>query len=383
MNSLRDNTLTHKAFRILAAFALSLCVAADESWAAPVDEFYIKQALDRYYALPRDARTLALGDTSTSTCRTGECVYLNPAGLGRLTRYELVGAIGQGRTEGEEFLEEESIEQYEDNGYFAAAIPLGEDRERGPQYGNIALGYSRYQGDTDDSINTIPDGHRRTVSYGIAVDPDASIGYSFTFYDDQLHSDVADLHSHSRVLHILGVQYDVTEKTTIGAMFRLGTGQSDTEDYTLKSDGLSRPRELGGVIGLESRVTEEFTSLISLRYQHFRSKGNLAAATEPVVIGSDEEGTAYSGGIGGEYNPVQSASVRFGFYYEAVDYEFSRTDLTSLSGNANGPHWSAGLGYVFKDVFGLAHELRLDYGFAYSPIGDDSWEHLLSFGIVL
>ncbi len=350
-------------------------------WGAPVRDFYVQQALNRYYDLPQDGRSLATGGTTHSFCKDSGCIYMNPAGLGLLERDEVSASVGTSLLSGEELLTENRIEQSEVRGYLTVAIALGEREKEPPQYGTLSFGYSRYKGETDDSINTTPDGHRRSLAYGISVSDDLALGYGFTFYDDQLHSDLADLHSHARLLHNFGAIYKISKEWELAALFGLGVGQSDTEDYIYKSDGLSRPRQYTGNVGV-ARHYDTFSGFVAFDYSRLNSEGNLQMVSSPVVIGNKEEGDLYNLRVGAESLPFNGFIFRGGLrWFYVSHYAFDREDLKGLSGRVQGGCVSAGLGYLFGEQTPSGAAMRLDYGVQYSATGRGDWEHLISAAI--
>lgn len=353
--------------------------------ASPATEFYSRQAIERYFPLPIDARTLAMGGSTGATCSSSACIYMNPAGLARVPKLETNSAIGWGEISGSEFPVEQDIEQSAWNGYSTLAIPLGGQRGDFSRYGSLAFGYSRYQGETDDTISSTPDGHRRSIGYGYAPLETLSFGYSYTFYDDQLKTDLGDLHSHARNLHLFGLQHQPTTALALGTLFQLGIGQSDTFQNSTLSDGLSRPRQYTSISGAEYQF-EQTRAALSFEYSYFDSDGNLSPVSTPVVFGSDEDGSRYQIGVGIEHQLNEQFQIRGGLKYFWVEYDFERDELSSLSGQYSGTGWSAGLGYLvaphlFSDDGKGGVNLKLDYGVEYTDIASDAWQHLLSVTI--
>jgi hypothetical protein len=337
--------------------------------------------MDRYFPLPGDARSLSTSASTDMTCFGAICTFLNPAGLGRTSRYEVAGALSSERLAGKEVTSNRSIRKSEQAGYVLGAIPLG-DNERGePAYGTIALGYTRYQGDVNDEISSRPDGHTRTIAYGLALTEVLSLGYTFTFYDDQLNTDIADMHSHARFLHLFGTQYKVSNDIVFGAVFRLGIGQSDTEDYTLQSDGLSKPREYSGTVGV-SKTFSALTASCSVDYSYVESSGTLDTVSEEVVFGGSEEGSSATFRIGAEYLFTRNITGRAGTrWYTVSDYEFKRDNVDTLDGSLSELGVSAGLGYTFFDKGSYLTGATFDYGADFLTTSDGQWTHLVSVRI--
>jgi hypothetical protein len=98
------------------------------AFASPQTEYYIAQALERYFQLPVDARTLSVSGADALLCRGSVCNYLNPAGLG-LSRSSEIGLTFSDRSiGGDDFTNADQIEQSEGRGYIAGAFPLGDSK---------------------------------------------------------------------------------------------------------------------------------------------------------------------------------------------------------------------------------------------------------------
>ena len=357
---------------LIQAFSAADCLGS------PLRDFYIRQALDRYFALPGNAETLSLAGSTAMTCSGADCLYLNPAGLGFLPVKEFSSTLGFSLLEGDDFIDGEPLEQNEYHGYGVLAVPFGSVKESRPRYGALAIGYSRYDGHTNDSIHTHPDGHTRSIAYAYAPTEELSVGYTFVFYDDQLHTIFSDLHSHSRLLHVWGTQFRPTEDLEFGGLFQLGIGQSDTEDFRFDSNGLLHLRQYSGQLGV-TKTFSSFKVALSFDYTRAQSQGHINGVAFPVTIGGNESGNIYNIRLGVEKKLQQNLSLRSGFrWYEVESYEFQRADLQRLSGNVQGMGFSLGVGYRFGKG---QYAPSLDYGSEYLLIGDGAWEHLLSLKV--
>lgn len=372
--------LCKKVFRYGASFFCIFLFMSSFVNASPKSEFYIQQALDRYYPLPQDARTLSLSGFGID-CEDNSCIYLNPAGLSFTKNLEIGLSAGGSEHVGEDILTDESIEQTEDQVYGTVSIPLGQIKENRPKYGTLALGYSRYKGETNDEISSTPDGHRRTIGYGYAPESNIALGYSLTFYDDQLRTNFSDLHSQARFLHLIGLQAKMENDIKLSAIFKLGAGNSDTEDFVRQPDGLSRVEQYTAELGATKQIGK-LKILGGVSTSLFKSKGNLEDTSEGVVTGNDESGESYSVKVGTQYEASQNFFVRTGAAYEYTHYRFERTDLKELSGNLQGPRISTGAGYLFGPTLGTK-DVRLDGGLTYSFAGEGAWRYLITLAIVL
>lgn len=372
------NRHTLNIIKLLQIVTFFIGIFSSQALASPLSEFYINQALERYFILPQDAETLSLAGSTELTCKSSNCLYLNPAGLGQLSHSEFSTTLGYSQIDGEYFPTEEGLKQSEYHGNGILALRLGSTENGRPKFGTIALAFSRYDGHTDDIIHTTPDGHRRSLAYGYSPFDNLSLGYSFTFYDDQLRSAFADLHSTSRLLHIWGIQVRPFDDWEIGTSFKLGIGQSDTEDFRFGSDGLSHLRQYSSALGIKKTIDPLIISF-SFDYTRVQSRGDLDRVAIPVVIGGTEQGNIYNIRFGTSYNLNDNFLIRGGIRWQNVEsYNFERSDLEGLSGDVRGLGWTTGVGYLFGGKNNSKARVALDYGLEYLDIGHGAWQHLIT-----
>ena len=119
------------------ALLLTCLVSVNRAAAAPGSDFYIEQSVRRYFTLPEDARSLALGGTMQAVAHDSSAMIHNPAGFGRMNVREVSGSAGSSRTDGLEFLSHNPIDQTEDRGYITVAVPLG-STDSGPAQSSTA-----------------------------------------------------------------------------------------------------------------------------------------------------------------------------------------------------------------------------------------------------
>ncbi len=369
--------------QVLLSFIPLLGVGTDRAHASPASALYIRQAIARYHPLPQDARSLSLAGSTALTCDDIACIYQNPAGLGYLGQSQLAGTVGYGRILGSSREDEENIEQRERKGQIQGAMPLGSAQDGRPEYGALALGLYRYQGITNDPITSTPDGHLRTGAYGYAPLSSLAVGYSFTFYDDQLITEDATLHSHARMLHVFGTQFRPGNEITLGGVFQLGIGQSDTLVESNQGNGLSHPRQYSGALGI-SKEWDPWTFSFSVDYSHLRSRGELPGATPEIIIGGTEEGDYFNVRLGTEVELQSGVVLRGGLrWYEVTSYEFKRPGLNNLSGGINDICVSVGAGYNFLKENGAPTRMRLDYGFEYTATGSGDLAQMIGLTLFL
>ena len=326
-----------------------------------LDDFYIQQVLDRYYTTSTDVKALSLARSSVPVCDGAACVSNNPAGLAWMRENQLYADVGASSLKGYDQTNGQPASQDTTLGNGMLGIPLGDTQVGAPSYGTLGVGYARYQGSTDDLVGTIPDGHRRTVGYGYAISPSIALGYSLTFYDDQLNTRQADHHSHARFLHIFGLQHRASDDFEWGATFQLGVGQADAEDYIVGSDGLARPREYFFQLGgrYDTSLGDWY---LTGRFRHVEAESNFEEVSEGVFTGGEEEGSEGEVSLGLELEPIGFLTPRFGVRYRYVDYTFHRENIRDLSGSINELAGSIGASIALPAFWTSLEAPRIDIG---------------------
>lgn len=358
---------------VAASFLISGTARADKG-----GDFYIEQSIRHYFMVPRDARSLALSGATVASCDDVFCIYQNPALLPLVRDIRIAGSLDDRKINGEEFPDGDGIEALVKSGSIGLAFPLSKDTSK--EHGTIAAAYSRYLGTVTDRISSTPDGHTRALGFGYGKD--FALGYSFIFYDDQLHSDLTDAHSHARFLHTFGLYSSISSTISAAGVFRLGIGQTDTEEFSTEADGVSHLKELLGEIGIRYK-SSPITLNIGVDFAHLESEGNLTTSDRAIVIGGDEEGDYYNIRLGGESFITEAIALRVGVRWRDITrYRFERTDLSELSGRVAGLTYSSGLGYTFTSGSSLAG-IRIDYGVEYGAIESSRWWHALTFSAPL
>ena len=365
-------------FLVLVAVLLWL----PASCLAEVDNtFYIQQSIARFFNLPQSARGLALAGTETPLSLGSASVFGNPAGLGFMKFNQVSGSIGFDSHTGSELFGEREIEENSPSGYLLAAFPLIKPAQGYSNAGTVGFGYSRYNGSTNDSINSVNDGHTRTGAYGLAISDKVSLGYGFTFYDDQLRSDLADYHSHSRFRHGFGSEYRVSPNLNLGLLLVYGLGQSDFEEFSVMSNGLTHQKQLSGNLGATYQIDRTLFAA-SLSFDHYSAKGNLdelPVVSNLIVVGDDEDGSAYGLHLGVEHSIAASWLIRGGYQFQNIyGYEYQKSNVQTQSSGVQFSAFSAGIGYTAKHLSETFPQISLDYGLQYRNAGNGEWEHMLS-----
>lgn len=358
-----------------------LFLNSSKCYADTTNVFYIRQSIARFFNLPQSARSLGMGGTEVPITFDNNSIFGNPAGLGFMKNAQLSGTLGHNRHIGSEFLTKEDIVEDDPNGSVLFSYPLNKGDKDPARYGVIGAGYSRYNGSTNDSINTKNDGHTRSIAYGTAVNEKVSIGYGLTFFDDQLRSDLADYHAHARFRHSLGTQYHITPDINVGLLVFYGLGQSDFEEFSVQSNGLTHQKQWSGDLGASYKINNTVLNA-SINYDHYSASGNVPVQSRLIVIGDDEAGATTGFHFGVEQSVTSSFDLRAGYHLQEVNgYHYQRSDIKILNGGLHLNAFSIGAGYAFSDCLGFLSKIQIDYGLQYGIAGKGEWEHLLSAGI--
>ncbi len=372
-----------KNLKTISKLLIFLVLFAGNSFSDPARNFYSQQAMERFAQLPQNARTLGMSGSSIQTSADSSSILGNPAGLGRMNLFEFSLSGGQEDRKGEEIFEGGRFEEFENKLQGYLAMPIGPESALGTKWGTLALGLSRYQGSTSDSINSSPDGHLRSIAYGVAPLENFSLGYSLTFVEDQLHSNLADFHSTNRFMHLVGAQLVANENLVFGATVGWLIGQTDFEEFSVMSDGLSKARQQRVSIGAEYSIENTIVTA-SMNFDRYKSKGNVDPVSPLIIVGNREEGETLDGRIGLEQRALSWLSLRIGYRYTNVlEYEFKRTDLEELSGKYDYSAYSGGIGfhYVKGDPKDRIDYFRVDYGGEYRDLTNGDYTQMLTLVI--
>ena len=370
------------AVRFLTVSVLAYSFAGTELFADGRRDFYSQLAQQRYYDQPQNARTFGMGGSSVVTSSDSSSTVGNPAGLGMMKDGEASVTYGRNTVSGNEHPSYGDSEQTEDSGQALMALPLGPTSDGLPWYGNIGLGWSGYDSDVDDSINTKTDGYRVNLAYGKALSETFSIGYGLTYVNDTIEADNFDFSGDNKFRHTLGIQNKASDTLTLGAIAFIGHGDQDMRVLSTGQTESSDMNEFGFELGAGMQVATGTLVSFAAGYSDYDADGSLVGGPDTAVFGGDEKGHTFNIRLGMEQAVSDSLKLRAGYRYAGVtEYDFERADLESIRGSAKYNAFSAGVGTMIDIDGTYVQAIKLDYGVEYRALADGDWQHVVTASV--
>lgn len=375
------NIMPFSSIRYLSLVGLSLSLVAQTALADGKRDYYFQQALQRYMNLPQNARTMGMGGSSVVTSQDSSSVVGNPAGIGLMQEGDTSVSYDRNSFKGRENPNYKLIKQRSDNGQALVTIPLGLQSNDLPQFGSLGLGWSGYNGNTNDSLDTGSDGHRINFAYGKALSSSLALGYGLSYFDDKLQNNLSKYSSKQLFRHTFGIQESLGHDWTWGGTVFYGSGKDNVEVASIPNIKDSKAKEYGAELGTSWNWLST-TMAVSADYEHYRTNGSLNSAPPEIVIGGDEHGKVFNLRIGAERSLTTWLVGRVGYHFGGLDdYHFSRSELADLNGSAKYNAWNFGIGTIIPTHNSWIKAVKLDYGAEYRAGGTDSWEHLVTLSI--
>ena len=345
-------------------------------------DLYFQQATERYFNLPQNARTFGMAGSSVVTSHDVSSVIGNPAGIGMMQDGEVSFSYGYNTLSGNEHPTYAEVEQQTHSGSFLGTMPIGPVKDDLPDYGNLGLGWSGYQGELDDdSYGVEPKGYRVHGTYGIAISPELSVGYGLSYLHDDYTGDDFEYPMKNGFRHTLGALAKINQDLSIGGDAFLGHGRHKAKIYSSEVEANSDLIEAGLDLGVAYKI-EQTLLTASADYQHYGANGDLRSGPDYFVFGGDENGNAFAVRVGIEQNIDDLIALRAGYRYQAnSDYSFNRQELDELDGSAKYNAFTLGLGATLPVDGKYVKKIKLDYGVEYRDVAYDDWEHLLTVSV--
>jgi opacity protein-like surface antigen len=368
-------TIIQSSLLILCGGTLTLLPPS--GFADGPQDFHFQRATERYMDLPENARTFGMAGSSVLISGDSSSVVGNPAGMGWMEDGEASVSYGRNSISGRELPSYNEIEQEENMGQVLFTHPLGPVGNGLPDYGNIGFGWSGYESDTDDTIDSQTDGYRITAGYAMPISDQWSLGYALSYFNDSLESNLFDYPMTDGFRHTVGVQRNADNDWLFGSTAFIGHGTHDAEIFSLGTNTESDVLEVGLGVGVGTRPWGPATLLAAaVEYRHYDTDGEISVAPDGVTVGGDEEGDVMFARVGIEHNVTDRVALRAGYKYAALfDYDWERD---GLDGSAKYNAWSAGAGVDFPMHDAWIKAIRLDYGVEYRAVGNDDWQHLVT-----
>jgi long-subunit fatty acid transport protein len=359
----------HKlSYKALLGVAGALALTSGVSSVARADgvqDFYVQLAHQRFYANPQSARSWGMGGSINSVSHDSSNVLQNPAGLGWMEDAEVSAAYGYETITGNDRDTFADIEQEFDSGYAVGAFPIVPTLDGLPEYGTFGLGWSGFDSDVDDSLNTETDGYRLHFAYGVAVNPYWSVGYSLSYNDQTQENDVSRIEGDDGYRHTMGVQYKHSDVWTFGSSLFIAQGDPTVSVGNLSSD--IDQDSIGFDVGAAYLYQQGTLVGMQIDYVSYDAEGDIGG------VSLNEDGDAMGVRLGVEQDLNEWSKGRLGYRYQSnFEYDFDRDEAASGTAKFNAISFGAG---VFWD------HLRLDYGAEYRWIADGDWSHWVTASV--
>lgn len=347
-----------------ALAVIAACCAPQIARADAQEDFYFQFAKQRYFERLTTARNVGLGGAANVTATDSSSVAGNPAGIGMMGKAEFSGSYVRNEVTGRDYPFYDKVQQDIDAGHVRLALPLGPNLDDLPDWGNIGLGWTGYDSDVDDNLNTETDGTQLHFAYAKALNPHLSLGYSLDFIDDNFENDaVSNYEMTDGFRHNFGVQWWKDKSFGVGALFYFAYGDPNADivgagknDYETEAFGF----ELGA-----SWRWDRTLLAVSADYNDYDTEdSNSRFGFGP---NGNEDGDDFSFRLGIEQTLVGDwLKGRIGYRYAGLqDYKIEATN-GDIDGSAKHNVLALGLGAD------LGRYLRVDYGVEMRFVGDEN-----------
>lgn len=329
---------------------------APVSFASDTEDFFLRQTENRYFPIELPARSVGMGGVFAGIKGDSMSVVGNPAGLGFIDgglidlgfQYEtLDGFDPQSNSDGD-------IDLY--RGLLLGAYSVTDNVVLG-------LGFVPSFGEGDDAFNTDTDTITVPVSIAYQFDEYVSIGYGFSYINDDIDSDLLEGEMDPGFMHRLGVLFAANDCTDIGLMGMYGHG--DAESRAITGAAFDGDRDMWGIrAGLAWHYTEALLMAIDLGYQANDMDGTTTMTLMPGMprFGYEEELDILSVNAGVEYDVSEAWVVRTGLGYSHYDFESTDAALAARVSDSDIPHWAGGFSYSFTDALGADAAVQVRFG---------------------
>jgi opacity protein-like surface antigen len=338
-------------------------ILSPATWADDVEDFFIQHNLKRYFDFPQDARTLALGGSNVATSADLSSVFGNPAGLGWIDACGLSLTYTQDEISGDEYLYPQGysgfsgVEEDFDIGTARLVLPIRFG-------GTLGLGWSGWDSDVSDSKGTDTEKQIFQAGYGLKLNPCMSLGYSFSYYEDEVDTNCYDYEMDAGYRHTFGLQCRPNSCMTMGLSGFFAYGDAEMDQLVIGSQNGDRT-SWGLELGNSWQICERTLFTTSIDYTEYDLEADVVNHNLQLFQNADEGGEAWGYHAGVEQRCCNWMVARAGYHYIDNEYDFNDGGVvSSLDEDADYHAVSTGLG------FDVRKNLTLDYGFQYRFIGD-------------
>jgi hypothetical protein len=377
MNSKSPNTTSLRPWlagplaRLLAVSAASI-ISAQTVMADAQDDFYHQFSQQRYFPRFETARTVGMAGSSVATASDSSSVTGNPAGLGFMQDAEISGTYRRDEVSGRDYPFYDDVSQDIDTGQVLFAAPIMPNLDDLPDWGNVGFGWTGYDSDVDDRLNTETDGTQLHFAYAKAINDSLSLGYSLQWVQDNVDSDVVEYEMDDGFAHTFGAQWWANEDLSFGATFFFGLGDPNADiggvtpvstDYDAESYGFE--------IGTGYTVGETLFTF-SGDYVHYDLEGDFNRYG--FGPNGNEDGYTFAFRFGIEQDILDWLKARAGYRYQGnQEYEIEATN-GDIDNSAKYNALALGVGAHWDNF-------RIDYGVEMRFLDDTDVLHAVTASV--
>ncbi len=289
------------SFIIVICFVLTMTAFADDK-----KDYFIQHAQNKYFDTPVSARSLGMGGSDLPTMVNASSLFSNPAGLGWLVRPALSLNYAFDEISGEDFPQVYGIDEDLNIAFLQGACPI-----KGGEWGVFGGGFTMYNTDVSNRIDTETDGFSIHAAYGLQLNPEWSAGYSFAYFDDEEENDYTDYEMDDGFRNTAGIQFRPSEEWMIGLYGFYAFGDPESEIVLLgEQDG---DRDSWGInIGAAWRAQEKTLIAVSFDYTDYELDSTIVNPALGVNEVVDEEGKSFGVSVGVEHSFLDCLDGRLG-----------------------------------------------------------------------
>jgi long-subunit fatty acid transport protein len=384
-----------KSLAFLVVFMAVFSVLGSAAVAEDTADWIVSSHLDRYFQIPQTARVVGMGGSSWVTSSDISSIAGNPAGLGFVTRPELGLTYSHGWYTGDEQVPSFLVNKapgFDDVGAKAkknagglqlicpccrsccssCGVGGGCNVCGGSgscwSGGRGVLGFDGWYDDTGFSDFGGTDGnrYRLTAAYGYALNDCFSLGYSLSYFNDDISSNHWDYTLDDGLRHSAGAQLRLGDCGVLGLNSYFAYGNPEVSSPGLGTD--EGDLDSWGIeLGYACQVLPQTLFATSIDYTEDQFDGVFYAMDQEELRNIDEEISGWGFHLGVEQNYNDMFLPRLGYRYQDWDYS-NETQGEFFHGSedyVSSYHAiSTGIGWIYNE------NLTLDYGVEYRFLGD-------------
>jgi opacity protein-like surface antigen len=327
--------------------------------------YFIQHARLQYFDSIFDARSFAMGGSTSVTAHGSSNMFQNPSGIAWLSKPDLSLTFLWDEISGDDsayfnFPNTSFTSIHEDicQGYIASSIPIEEG-----QLGVAGFGFQFYQTDTNDWAEAKKQGLSAHLAFSKQILEEMTVGYLLSYHNDDEENRSVDYNMNDGFWHMIGMQYQVSDDWILGAAGFFGNGDIDSDIFSVGFQYGNRI-SFGGEIGISWKIWESTQIAASFDIKNYALDSTVFSPF--LTQNVDEDGHLYAFHLGVEQRIFDSSFLRVGYAFREIEYNFNDSGLAfSMSDTIDFNAISAGLGWQFSN------HLSIDAAIEYRFINDD------------